>query len=196
MRKAIGITGGIATGKSTVTKVLQRQGFTIVDADQIARMVVLPQTEGWQKIVNCFGMRILQEDGQLNRSYLGQLVFNNPPYLDQLNQILQPLIRQRLTDLIKKVSDNGVPVFFEIPLLYEQHYQQLLDQIILVYAAPSLQLQRLQTRNHLTLAAAQQRIASQMSLSQKSRWADFIIDNNGDLHYLQKQIDQMLELLI
>lgn len=196
MRKAIGITGGIATGKSTVTQILQHQGFTIINADQIARAVVLPQTEGWKKIVNYFGKQILQADSQLNRSYLGQLVFNNRNYLDQLNQILQPIIRKHLSDLIKKVSDNGVPVFFEIPLLFEQHYQQLLDQTILVYATHALQLKRLQTRDHLTIAASQKRIDSQISLSKKSRWADFIIDNNGDLQYLRKQIYQILELLI
>lgn len=195
MQLSVGVTGGIATGKSTVTNILAQQGFKIVDADQIAREVVLPQTPGWQQVVQLFGTRILQPNQELDRVQLGQIVFNNQQLLTQLNQVLQPLIRQRLTELIQSIPDDNIPVFFEIPLLFEQHYQNLLQKTLLVYATPAVQLQRLQKRNNLTKQAAQQRINSQMDLQQKRKLADFIINNDGNYHHLVQQVQRFVTLL-
>ncbi|MBA1434570.1 dephospho-CoA kinase [Bombilactobacillus bombi] len=196
MRLAIGVTGGIATGKSTVTHILQQQGYKVIDADQVARKVVRPHRRGWKKVVKAFGDTILQPDKQLDRQRLGQIVFNNPERLQQLNQILQPLIRQRLTYQIQHVPNDNRPVFFEIPLLFEQNYQSLLQKTILVYAKLPVQLQRLQERNHLSVQQAQQRINSQMDLQQKRQLADFVIDNSDGLTSLYPQIEQVLKNLL
>lgn len=190
MRK-IGITGGIATGKSTVTNYLRQKGYTVVDADEAARAVVAPMSLGIDKVIDAFGQQIVKGDGQLDRELLGKLIFKDEAKRDQLNQLLHPLIMDWMDQQITQAEAEIV--FVDVPLLYEVGYDQKVDQVWLVYVNRMIQLQRLMERNHLTEEEANQRIDSQWSLEDKKEKADVIIDNEGNLDALYRQIDQLLE---
>lgn len=190
MRK-IGITGGIATGKSTVTNYLRQKGYTVVDADEAARAVVAPMSLGIDKVIDAFGQQIVKGDGQLDRELLGKLIFKDEAKRDQLNQVLHPLIMDWMDQQIALAEAEIV--FVDVPLLYEVGYDKKVDQVWLVYVNRMIQLQRLMERNHLTEEEANQRIDSQWSLEDKKEKADVIIDNEGNLDALYRQIDQLLE---
>lgn len=190
MRK-IGITGGIATGKSTVTNYLRQKGYTVVDADEAARAVVAPMSLGIDKVIDAFGQQIVKGDGQLDRELLGKLIFKDEAKRDQLNQLLHPLIMDWMDQQITQAEAEIV--FVDVPLLYEVGYDKKVDQVWLVYVNRMIQLQRLMERNHLTEEEANQRIDSQWSLEDKKEKADVIIDNEGNLDALYRQIDQLLE---
>lgn len=190
MRK-IGITGGIATGKSTVTNYLRQKGYTVVDADEAARAVVAPMSLGIDKVIDAFGQQIVKGDGQLDRELLGKLIFKDEAKRDQLNQLLHPLIMDWMDQQIAQAEAEIV--FVDVPLMYEVGYDQKVNQVWLVYVNRMIQLQRLMERNHLTEEEANQRIDSQWSLEDKKEKADVIIDNEGNLDALYRQIDQLLE---
>lgn len=196
MGRAIGITGGIASGKTSVRQLLNQAGFLVIDADQIAHQILDTKTPTLTKVVQQFGTQILTADGQLNRAILGQIVFADTQQLERLNQIVQPAIRQELVRQIQQAQTTAQTVFFEIPLLFEQHYEQIVDQVLVVYVTEQVQLQRLQERNHLTVQQACSRIKSQLPIQQKCRLADFVIDNTGDWQHLQQQVDQFLQQVI
>ena len=191
--KKIGITGGIATGKSTVSDYLRQQGYTVVDADEAARAVVAPMSLGIDKVIDAFGRQMVKSDGQLDRELLGSVIFKDEAKRDQLNHLLHPLIIDWMDQQIAKAETEIV--FVDVPLLYEVGYDQKVDQVWLVYVNRLTQLQRLMERNHLTNQAANQRIDSQWSLEVKKEKADVVINNEGDLDALYRQIDQLLEEL-
>ena len=190
----IGITGGIASGKSTVSNYLIRCGYSVVDADQVARQVVAPGTVGLKKIVQAFGPKILTDDGRLNRQKLGRVVFNSPDQLQILNKILQPLIRleiiRQLTALQR--ADHQL-IFLDAPLLFEQHYDALCDLVMVVVTSPAIQLKRLMKRNQLTVEQAEARIKSQMPLATKEALADMVIDNDSTIARTEQQVQQWLD---
>lgn len=190
----IGITGGIASGKSTVSNYLIRCGYSVVDADQVARQVVAPGTVGLKKIVQAFGPKILTDDGRLNRQKLGRVVFNSPDQLQILNKILQPLIRleiiRQLTALQR--ADHQL-IFLDAPLLFEQHYDALCDLVMVVVTSPAIQLKRLMKRNQLTVEQAEARIKSQMPLATKEALADLVIDNDSTIARTEQQVQQWLD---
>ena len=190
----IGITGGIASGKSTVSSYLIRCGYSVVDADQVARQVVAPGTVGLKKIVQAFGPKILTDDGRLNRQKLGRVVFNSPDQLQILNKILQPLIRleiiRQLTALQR--ADHQL-IFLDAPLLFEQHYDALCDLVMVVVTSPAIQLKRLMKRNQLTVEQAEARIKSQMPLATKEALADLVIDNDSTIARTEQQVQQWLD---
>lgn len=190
----IGITGGIASGKSTVSSYLIRRGYSVVDADQVARQVVTPGTSGLKKIVKVFGSQILMSDGQLNRQKLGQVVFNSPDQLQILNKILQPLIRQEIIRQLTALqrADHQL-IFLDAPLLFEQHYDALCDLVMVVVTSPAIQLKRLMKRNQLTMEQAEARIKSQMPLAIKKALADLVIDNNSTVARTEQQVQQWLD---
>lgn len=194
MTMVIGITGGIATGKSTVSHYLKELGYPIVDADVVARQVVDPGTKGLQIITEAFGSQVLTSDHQLNRAYLAKLVFNSSEQRAKLNQILQPLIRSQIKAAVANYS--GDVIFIDVPLLFEQHYQELCDAVMVVSVRPELQLARLMKRNRFTKEAAQARIASQMPMSEKERLADVVIDNNGLVAATQHQVAAWLDQVV
>ncbi|UQS83353.1 dephospho-CoA kinase [Bombilactobacillus thymidiniphilus] len=195
MKQVIGLTGGIATGKTAVQQILLTAGYKLVDADEVARQIVAVGSSGWQQIIELFGEEILLPDQTINRKLLGQLVFQDAHALQQLNKIEQPLIRQRIEQLITTAREAEMPVFFEIPLLYEQHYEKLFDYIVVVTATQRQQLSRLQQRNNLTKTQARQRINSQLSLQQKVKLADYVIYNEGSKQQLQKQVQLLLQTI-
>lgn len=193
MTLVLGLTGGIASGKSTVSRWLHQYHFPIIDADKIAHQVVAPQTPGLQQIVALFSTEILTAAGTLNRQKLGQLVFADQHLLAQLTAITGPLIRQTiLQQLIDYRRTAAALIVLDVPLLFESHYQQLADLTMLVDVSEPIQLQRLMARNQLSTQAAKQRIASQWPLSAKRQLADVIIDNNQTLAVTQQQVLKFL----
>ncbi len=184
----VGLTGGIAAGKSTVVAIL-KQYFPIIDADQIARQIVMPGTIGLKEIVSEFGQQVLQDDGTLNRHLLGKIVFSNAQQLAKLNKITAPLIRQSIMHKIDNWRYQNVPLgVLDMPLLFEQHYQSICDQIVVVNIKRQIQIERLMKRNNFSRIEAIQRIDSQMPLSQKVKKADIVIDNNGTLLQLRNEV--------
>lgn len=192
MKKAIGITGGIATGKTTVSKMIAEAGYKVIDADQIAHEVEAKNTIGLKLIVDKFGKMVLRTDGSLDRKELGKIVFNDKNKLQELNEILQPIIKQKLLDEISLAKEGQETIFFEIQLLFERGYQEYLDKTIVVYSSKEVEISRLMIRNHLSLGEAQKRISAQMDLDQKVKMADIVIQNDSDQKSLRKQVDQLL----
>lgn len=194
--KLVGLTGGIASGKSTVAKILQSLGAAIVNADDLAREVVEPGHEAWKEIVASFGADILQSDQTLDRQKLRTLIFNQPEARKRLESIIHPRVRALAEERIRQYAAAGYPVvIYEVPLLFEGNLQEWLRPVILVACDVETQTARLQRRDHLTAADAEKHIAAQMSLKDKRRLADYVIENNGSLEDLERQTRQILEKL-
>jgi dephospho-CoA kinase len=194
--KLVGLTGGIASGKSTVAKILQSLGAAIVNADDLAREVVEPGHEAWKEIVAAFGADILQSDQTLDRQKLRTLIFNQPEARKRLESIIHPRVRALAEERIRDYAAAGYPVaIYEVPLLFEGNLQEWLRPVILVACDVETQTARLQNRDHLTAADAEKHIAAQMSLKDKRRLADYVIENNGSLEDLERQTRQILEEL-
>ncbi|MDS3862384.1 dephospho-CoA kinase [Thermosynechococcaceae cyanobacterium BACA0444] len=190
-KTVLGITGGIATGKSTVAHYLaQAHAVPILDADDLARKAVAPGSEILQRIQVHFGPGVLDQHGALRRETLGNLVFNNPQERQWLESQIHPFVRQQLIIQAQALLGTHDQVVMVIPLLFEAAMRDLVDLVWVVALAPELQLSRLMARNHLTLDQAIARVQSQMPLSEKIKQADWVFDNQGTLADLYQQIDQ------
>ncbi|WP_225047013.1 dephospho-CoA kinase [Lacticaseibacillus kribbianus] len=196
MTYLLGLTGGIATGKSTVAAVFKRLGCPVVDADVIAREIVAPGRPALREIAAAFGQEMIRPDGTLDRRRLGDAVFSDPTKLARLNAIDRPYLRAAINDALAEAKASGAPVVVgEIPLLYETDYVAAFDGVAVVTVPPHLQLERLMARDGLTRAAATARIAAQMPLADKIARADFLIDNSlGELARIQ-QVRELLAAL-
>ncbi len=194
----IGLTGNIASGKSLAGAILASWGAKVIDADQIAREIVRPGQKGLELLVQSFGQKILQPDGELNRAYLGQLIFNNQNQREQLNQLLHPLIEVRLQEIAaeEQFNPSQPALVLEIPLLFECNLTYLVDEIWLIKVEPAIQLDRLQSRNQLSRTEALQRMAAQMPQSQKELWADRIIDNSSSQTALLEQLKKLWQEIL
>ena len=193
MVRIIGITGGIASGKSTVTEFLRQQGYQVIDADQEVHELQEPGGRLYQALLSAFSPAILQEDGRLDRPKLGAMIFGNPELLAQSSQIQNQIIREELAgrrDLLAEMEDI---FFMDLPLLFELQYEDWFDQIWLVDVAEETQLSRLMARNALNLEEAEKRIAAQLSLQEKRKRADVLIENNGGLEETLAQVAQLLK---
>lgn len=176
----IGLTGGIASGKSTVLNYFKDKGLPYIDADIVAREVVERGTEGLQAIVDTFGSNVLHDDGTLNREALGEIVFHNEEKRQLLNGCLKTHIRNRILELTSQYEKANTPVLiYDIPLLIEGEWYTMMDEVWLVYVNEPTQIDRLMSRNGYTKKDALARINSQMRLDDKRSYADIIIDNNG-----------------
>lgn len=194
----VGLTGSIATGKSTVSEMFRRKGAEIIDADHIAREVVEPGTEGLARIVREFGPGMLDEEGKLNRERLGARIFQNPAEREKLNRLLHPLIVDSMrakTEKIKKEKDPDL-LIWDVPLLIEGNLTQWVEAVILVYTPKEIQLERLMKRNALSKEEAEKRILAQMDIEEKKKYADYMIDNRGTLSETERQVDQLWKQLI
>lgn len=193
MTMTIGITGGIASGKSTVTNYLRQNGFQVIDADAVVHEL---QTKGgklYDILVDFYGNKILAPDGQLDRQALSEQFFSDDTVRTQVSALQNTIIRQELLARRDDLLQEHEVVFMDIPLLFELNYQSQLDQVWLVYLDPAQQLERLMKRNNYTKEQAKKRIAAQLSLEEKKPLANHIIDNNGDLSETYAQVDALLE---
>lgn len=177
----VGLTGGIATGKSTVAKILKQAGARVIDADCIAREVVKPGHPAWQEIVEHFGKRVLLPAGEIDRKVLGDIIFNDADQKTALNRIVHPRVFEAMGAKIDHIAETapGCVVILDIPLLFETGRHRDLAEIIVVYVPESIQLARLVARDGLSRRNALARIRSQMPIEEKKKHASLIIDNSG-----------------
>jgi dephospho-CoA kinase len=195
MTKIIGITGGIASGKSTVVEEIRLAGYQVIDADAVVHDLQAKGGQLYQALLDWLGPEILTADGQLDRSKLSQLIFSSPEQQARSAQLQNDIIRQTLAKERDRLAQSEDLFFMDIPLLVELDYLDWFDAIWLVYVDEDKQVQRLMERNGYNQAQAQQRIAAQMPLLEKKKYATLILDNNGSLTDLQQQVRQALKNL-
>jgi dephospho-CoA kinase len=188
--RLIGLTGGIATGKSTVDRMLAARGATVIDADELAREAVRPGEPTLDRVVERFGEDILNPDGSLDRGRLGKIVFGDSDARHDLESITHPRITELTQERIDSALSGTAPlVVVDIPLLFENAREGMFDGVLLVYAPPDVQVRRLQERNHLDETAARQRLAAQLPIDDKRARATWVIDNSGDEAAAQRAVD-------
>jgi dephospho-CoA kinase len=193
MTLTIGLTGGIASGKSTVTKMIRELGIPVIDADQVARDVVKVGEEAYTQIVATFGQDILQANGEIDRAKLGAIVFHNEQERKKLNAIVHPAVRRRMmAEKEEYVQSGAKTIVLDIPLLFESELTHLIDKVIVVYVDDEVQLERLMKRNGFSKEEALARIRSQMPLREKVKKADAVINNNGTVEETKQQLLQIL----
>lgn len=188
----IGLTGGIACGKSMISAYLAQKGIPVIDGDLVARQIVEPGTKGLAQIVDTFGAEYLHADGTLNRAMLGSRVFADKEALQQLNAITKPLLLEAFKTQINALQAHPM-IVLDVALLLEDHdYKELADQVWVVTVSPAQQLARLMKRNSYTVEEAQNRINAQMSNEERIQYADVVIDNNGTMSETIAQVDRLL----
>ena len=193
MGKIIGITGGIASGKSTVTEFLRQKGFQVVDADAVVHQLQKPGGRLYQVLVEHFGEKILLENGELNRTLLASLIFSNPEEQEWSKRTQGEIIREELAALRNQFAQTESLFFMDIPLLFEQDYASWFDETWLVYVNRDVQLERLMKRDQISKEAAESRLNSQWPLERKISLASHSLDNNGNQEQLIAQVVQLLE---
>ena len=186
MKKVIGITGGIATGKSTVSNYLLDKGFVLADCDKLTRQSYI---DCFEEISSTFPDCIINHE--ISRPLLANRVFSNEEDKQKLESIIHPYVNNKMLETIESVR-NGI-VFLDIPLLFEAHMESLCDEIWVVYVSKNIQLQRLMQRNQMDKDTALMRIEAQMSIEEKKEKADVVIDNSQNIDQLYQQIDKRLE---
>lgn len=190
----IGLTGGIASGKSTVAAILRRLGAAIINADELSREVVQPEQEAWKEIIETFGPEILQGDKTLDRRKLRKIVFDDPEARKKLETIIHPRVRALAERKISELAAVGSSIIvYEVPLLFEAQIHLWLRPVIVVACDAATQKQRLRERDGLTDEEAEQHLNAQMSLEEKRRLADYVIENNGSMTELEQQVRAVLE---
>ena len=193
MGKIIGITGGIASGKSTVTNFLRQKGFEVVDADALVHQLQKPGGRLYQILVEHFGEKVLLENGELDRPLLASLIFSNSEEREWSKETQGKIIREELGSLRDKLAQTDDVFFMDIPLLFEQDYASWFDETWLVYVSRDTQLDRLMNRDQLSKESAETRLASQWPLEEKKKLATYILDNNGSREQLLSQVVTLLE---
>jgi dephospho-CoA kinase len=189
----IGLTGSIASGKSTISAMLKEKGYPIIDADLVARLVVEPGTSNLREIERTFGNAVMNADGTLNRDALGKLIFDDPAKRKQLNDLMHPAIRSEMLRQRDELFESGQKtLIMDIPLLFESRLQHFVDKILVVSVTEEMQLQRLMSRNSLSKEEATSRIQSQLPISEKEKGADAVIYNNGTIEQSKEQLERIL----
>ena len=192
--KLIGLTGGIASGKSAAAAILRRLGAAVINADELAREVVRPGEEAWKEIVDAFSPAVLQQDKTLDRKKLRNIVFDDPAARKKLEAIIHPKVRALAEEKIHELEAAGNEIIvYEVPLLFEGQLQLWLRPVILIACSTATQRQRLKQRDGLTDEQAQRHLHAQMSLEQKRRLADYVVENNGGLDDLEQQVKTVLD---
>ncbi|MFE5387685.1 dephospho-CoA kinase [Bacillus thuringiensis] len=194
MTVVIGLTGGIASGKSTVSEMFRELSIPVIDADVIAREVVEQGKPAYNKIVEVFGAEVLQQDGELDRPRLGSIVFYNEEKRLQLNKIVHPAVREEMNRKKEMYIKEGMQaVVLDIPLLFESKLTSLVDRVLVVAVKPHTQLERLMKRNNFSEEEATARIQSQMPLEEKVKNADEVINNDGTIMGTKTQLQVILK---
>ncbi|MFC4403694.1 dephospho-CoA kinase [Gracilibacillus xinjiangensis] len=190
----IGLTGNIASGKSTISRILAEDyDLPVIDADVVSRQVVEPGETALAQIAEVFGTDILQEDGQLDRTKLGKVVFTDSAKREQLNAIVHPAVRERMMLEKERLKAEGFPtIVMDIPLLFENNLTYLVEKTIVVYTEEATQLRRLMERNNLSETEARQRMNAQMPPCKKKELADEVVDNSGTIEASKQQLDAIL----
>lgn len=192
----IGLTGGIATGKSTVGRLLRQKGVVVVSSDELVHQAMAPDGAAYHRIVAEFGPEILAADGEINRRFLGTIVFKDDAARHKLEQIVHPIVIKEIRDSFEGYLKQGVPiVVVEVPLLFEVGWIDLFDQIWVVSSSLDHQLQRICARDGLSEEDARERIATQLQLEEKENRADVVIKNNNGLDSLEEQVSLLLRTL-
>ena len=192
--KLVGLTGGIASGKSTVAKILERLGAAVINADDLSREVVEPGKVAWQEIIDAFGTGVLQPDQTLDRQKLRTVIFSDRDGRKKLEAIIHPRVRALAEERIREHTAAGYSIIvYEVPLLFEGKLHEWLRPVILVACDVDTQRSRLQERDHLTQTEAQKHIDAQMSLAEKRRLADYVIENDGNFEELEQQVQVVLK---
>lgn len=192
----LGLTGGIATGKSRVSQILVELGESVIDADHIARVVVAKGSRGLTQLQQVLGLDILTSSGELDRKVLGERLFGDKKTKVQVESILHPLIREEVEKQKKALQSQGVKrAFYDIPLLFETQQQKQFDAVIVVYCPPKIQLERLINRDGISEMQAQQKIQNQISIEIKRQQADYIVDNSKNPDHLRVEVENMLKWL-
>ncbi len=194
MTVVIGLTGGIASGKSTVANMIKDLHIPVIDADIIARQVVEAGEEAYLQIVQAFGEEILLSNGEIDRAKLGSIIFHDTDKRLLLNSIVHPAVRKRMNEKKDAYIQAGEPaVVLDIPLLFESKLTSLVDKVLLIYVNSDIQLERLMKRNNLSEEEAKARIASQMPLAEKVALADEVINNNGSMKETEEQLHEIFK---
>ncbi len=192
--RLIGLTGGIATGKSTVDAMLMRRGATVIDADELSREAVQPGEPALDRVAERFGQEVLRPDGSLDRDRLGGMVFADAAARRDLEAITHPRINELIRERVASALSGASPlVVVDVPLLFEHAREGMYEGVLLVYAPVDVQLQRLLDRNHLDAPAARQRLAAQLPIDDKRALATWIIDNSGEESATQRAVDAWWE---
>lgn len=191
--KTVGLTGGIGSGKSTAARLLSDLGAEIIDADLVGHSVYAPGTEGWERVVAAFGRGIVAPDGSIDRKRLGALVFSDRAQLARLNAIVHPLIGEAIRKQIaaRRAAGSITPIVVEAAVLIEAQWQSLVDEVWLVVARRETVLARLLAERKLDQAAIEARIASQLGDEERRRHAEVLIENDGTVEELRRQIEKL-----
>lgn len=194
MTFVLGLTGGIASGKSTVSAMLTEMGIPVIDADKESRLAVQQGEPAYEQIVETFGSEIVLLDDEINREKLGSIIFHDEQKRQLLNIIVHPEVRRRLNEQKEAAINNGAAIIvLDIPLLFESQLTNMVDKTLLVYVDQTIQLKRLMERNSMKREEAEARIHSQMPLAEKIPLADEIINNNGSIAKTKKQLLEILQ---
>ena len=194
--KVYGLTGSIACGKTTVAKFFKKYGINVIDLDNVAREVVKKGEEGLELIIKKFGKQYITETGELDRKKLGELIFKDRKAKETLESILHPLIFKWERNFVENFRQNSdAPVIIDAALMIESGSYKRYNKIIVVYIPEKVQIQRLMKRENISFEEAVIRVRSQMSIEKKKDYADFIIDNSGDLKYTEEQVKDIAEVL-
>jgi len=192
-----GLTGGIATGKSTVSSILRESGAIIIDADAIARDAVKKNLPAWHEIVRIFGKEVLLPDGEIDRARLGDIIFRDTSKKEILNKIVHPHVIQKVAEMIEEIGKESPDsvVILDVPLLIEAEMHKGLEDVILVYTPEWIQIERLIERDGITESDALLRVRSQMPIEEKKKFATIIIDNSGPTETTKKRALEVFDSL-
>ncbi len=198
MNRKIGLTGGIASGKTLVSKMLSGLlGCEHIDADEVCRQLLEPREEGWQEFTRTFGSKYLSDDGAIDRPLLRKDLFNSEQLRQKVNGIIHPIARRVVLSRMNEIigADSGLKVVVEVPLLYEVHWEDIFDSVIVVNADNETCLTRLMDRDGVDREEAAKELQSQWPLAEKVMRADHVIDNSGPLQETESQVEKIVELL-
>ncbi len=193
----VGLTGGVASGKTTVSQILREEGVYLIDADQIARELVQPHMSAWNELIRVFGKEILQEDGSIHRKRLAAQAFSNPEKRSLLNQILHPRIKAEMDRRVREIGqkDSNAIVVIDAALLIELGGHREMDKVIVVASTEKQQIERLKKRDGVGQEEAEKILSSQMPLEEKLKVADFVIRNEGSFEETKKKVKEVSEEL-
>jgi dephospho-CoA kinase len=196
-RILLGVTGGVASGKTTVSRMLEELGAKTIDFDLLSRVVVEQEKPAWKEVVAYFGEQVLLEDKTLDRKKLSEIVFRDPEKRKQLESFIHPRIYEEFRHLVQEYAakDPAVIIQVAVPLLIEVKIQYLFHKILLVYIPAEMQIERLMRRDRISREMALNMLSSQLSIEEKRSYADFIVDNSGPLEETEKQVQEIWEKL-